>query len=67
MGGDCVEGGDIGKTELAKRVLENRDTSVGGAGRVLGRIYCFYNFVDLRGDEGIWGFGQRYPWFLCLG
>ena len=56
MGGDCVKSGDIGKTELAKRVLENGNTSIGGAGRVLGRIYCFHNFVNLGGDERIYRF-----------
>ena len=53
MCGDCVESSDIGKTELAKCVLKNRDTGLRGAGRVWGGIDCFHDFVNLRGDKGI--------------
>lgn len=47
MGGNGIEGGDVGETELTKRILEHGDACFGGGGGVRRRVDGFDDFVDL--------------------
>ena len=53
MGGEGVEGGDVGEAELAKGILQDGDTGLCGSRGVGSGVDGFDDFVDLRGDERV--------------
>ena len=54
VGGNCVECRNVSKTELAKSVLKDRYARLSGSGGIWSGVYGFDNFIDLRGDKGIY-------------
>ena len=54
VGRNCIECRNVSQTELAEGVLENRYSRLSGRGGIWGGVYGFDNFIDLRGDKGIY-------------